>query len=103
MFSTPFTCCSIGAPIVSATVCAFAPGYDAVTLTVGGTMSGYCEMGSDVSAIAPTIVMTMDSTDAKIGRSINTWLIFTARYFFSVSGATVATSAAGIGLGSTSM
>src|SRR5579884_2620506 len=42
----------------------------AVTSTVGGVTSGYCATGRLRSAIAPANVMTMDSTEAKIGRSM---------------------------------
>src|ERR1700719_3871511 len=70
MFSTPLTCCSMGAATVSATTCALAPGYTAETSTVGGVISGYCVTGSVNSAIPPASVITMESTEAKIGRSI---------------------------------
>src|ERR1700720_2844526 len=70
MFSTPFTCCSIGVATVSDTTFAFAPGYLVVTWMVGGAISGYCAMGSVESAITPTSVMTMLITPAKIGRSM---------------------------------
>ncbi len=43
--STPLTCASIGAAMVSRTVRALAPGYIAVTRTVGGVTSGYCATG----------------------------------------------------------
>ena len=46
MFSTPLTCCSIGAAIVSATTWALAPGYWQVTFTVGGAIGGYIAIGS---------------------------------------------------------
>src|SRR5258707_467243 len=68
MPSTPLTACSMGAATVSATVLALAPGYDADTSTVGGVMSGYCATGSVNRAMLPARVMTMLSTDAKIGR-----------------------------------
>src|SRR5690242_11349004 len=68
MPSTPLTCCSIGAATVSATTWALAPGYDADTSTVGGVMSGYCATGNVCSAMLPASTITMDSTDAKIGR-----------------------------------
>src|SRR5437762_562639 len=45
MFSTPLTCCSMGAATVSATTSALAPGYWQVTDTVGGVISGYWAMG----------------------------------------------------------
>src|SRR5579859_4317640 len=68
MPSTPFTCCSIGAATVSATTSALAPGYDADTSTVGGAISGYCASGNVNSAMVPPNTMTIDSTEAKIGR-----------------------------------
>src|SRR3954469_19704092 len=70
MPSTPLTCSSIGAATVSRTVRALAPGYEAVTTTVGGVTSGYWATGSVTRATAPARVMTMDRTDAKIGRSM---------------------------------
>src|ERR1043166_9214356 len=70
MFSTPLTSCSIGVATFSATSSALAPGKLAVTLIVGGTTSGYCAMGSLTSATTPTITMTIDSTLAKMGRSM---------------------------------
>src|SRR5207302_5539333 len=68
MSSTPLICCSIGAATVSATTLALAPGYDADTSTVGGAISGYCAIGSVMSAMPPARVITIDSTEAKIGR-----------------------------------
>src|SRR2546421_4417273 len=73
MCSTPLTSCSIGAATVSASTCGFAPGYRAVTITVGGTMSGNWATGSWTIARAPTRTMTMDKTAAKIGRSMKKW------------------------------
>src|SRR6266481_3402903 len=70
MPSTPLTCCSIGAATVSATTWALAPGYWIVTATAGGVIGGYCAMGRANSAIRPGRVMNMDSTAAKIGRSM---------------------------------
>ena len=46
IFSTPLISCSSGAATVAAAVSAFAPGYDAVTVMLGGATSGYCETGS---------------------------------------------------------
>src|SRR4051812_292567 len=68
--STPFTSCSIGVATVSATTLALAPGYVAVTCTVGGATSGYWAIGSLGSATMPTIRITSDRTVAKIGRSM---------------------------------
>src|SRR3954471_7568071 len=70
MRSTPFTSCSMGVATVSATVLALAPGYVAVTCTVGGATSGYWAIGSCVSATPPTIRNKIDRTVAKIGRSM---------------------------------
>src|SRR3954454_19405571 len=75
MRSTPLTSASIGVATVSPTVLALAPGYVAVTCTVGGATSGYCAIGSCVSATAPTIRITIDSTLAKMGRSMKKWEI----------------------------
>ena len=68
MFGTPFTSCSIGVPSVSAMTSASAPGYWAVTSIVGGAMVGYCAIGRPRSVTAPAITMTIETTDAKIGR-----------------------------------
>src|SRR5262245_53720361 len=73
MLSTPFTSCSIGVATVSDSTCADAPGYAARILTVGGAMSGYSETGSARCTIAPAIVRMIDSTAAKIGRSMKKW------------------------------
>src|SRR3954471_23786018 len=75
MRSTPLTSCSIGVATVSATVLALAPGYVAVTWTVGGATSGYWAIGNCVSATPPTIRNTIDRTVAKIGRSMKKWEI----------------------------
>src|SRR5882757_10420418 len=70
MFSTPLMPCSSGATTVSATTSALAPGYWPLTRTSGGAISGYCAKGSRVTATAPTITSTIDTTAAKIGRSM---------------------------------
>src|SRR6516164_5666092 len=70
MSSTPLISCSSGVATVWATVSADAPGYDAVTFTVGGTISGYCATGRIVSAPRPNKVTKMLSTVAKRGRSM---------------------------------
>src|SRR5262245_5394124 len=70
MFSTPLTCCSIGAATVSETTWALAPGYWQVTITVGGAIWGYMAMGRAQSAIPPASVIAIDRTVAKIGRSM---------------------------------
>src|SRR6266700_5693652 len=70
MFSTPLMPCSSGATTVAATTSALAPGYCPLTRTSGGAMSGYCAKGSRVTATAPIITKTIDTTAAKIGRSM---------------------------------
>src|SRR5580698_109153 len=75
-FSTPLICCSSGVMTVSAMVLGEAPGYVPLTTTVGGTISGYSLMGSDGMANRPPTAMRMASTDAKIGRSMNTEEMF---------------------------
>src|SRR5580658_7644815 len=70
MFSTPLTCCSMGAATVSATTWALAPGYEQSTDTLGGETCGYCAIGSATSDSPPASVITIDKTAAKIGRSI---------------------------------
>src|SRR5512135_46932 len=70
MFSTPLTCCSIGVATDSETSWALAPGQVQSTCTIGGEICGYWATGSVNSAIPPARVMTIDSTEAKIGRSM---------------------------------
>src|SRR5512138_2020497 len=70
MFSTPLISCSSGAATVSAITFGFAPGYCARTCTDGGTTSGYWLIGSCHTARAPIRKMMIDSTAAKIGRSM---------------------------------
>ena len=41
-----------------------------VTSTVGGVISGYWEMGRARTATSPAITITIETTVAKIGRSI---------------------------------
>jgi hypothetical protein len=70
MFSTPLSCCSMGVAMLSETTRALAPGYLEVMTTVGGAISGYCEIGSVNIAIAPTRMVTIEMTAAKTGRSM---------------------------------
>src|SRR4051794_4083609 len=70
MPSTPLICCSIGVATVSATVLAFAPGKAALTMTVGGAISGYCEIGNDTIEMMPTTTVTIEIALAKTGRSM---------------------------------
>src|SRR5271169_886194 len=73
MFSTPLICCSSGATTVSATTSALAPGNWPLTLTTGGAISGYWATGSRPTDTAPTMTKTIDTTAAKIGRSMKKW------------------------------
>src|SRR6266571_8772891 len=70
MPSTPLICSSIGVATVSAMTFGLAPGYCARTTTVGGTTSGYSEIGSAGSDSKPPMKISIDSTPAKIGRSM---------------------------------
>src|SRR5712671_1686950 len=73
MFSTPLICCSSGATTVAATTSALAPGYWPLTLTTGGAISGYWATGSRPTDTAPRMTKTIETTAAKIGRSIKKW------------------------------
>jgi hypothetical protein len=46
---------------------------------VGGVISGYCEIGSEKTAIPPASVMRIEITLAKIGRSMKNREIIRAR------------------------
>lgn len=70
MSSTPLMASSSGVATVSAMTLGLAPGYTARTCTLGGTTSGYSLMGSSGMAIRPAAKMMIDSTAAKIGRSM---------------------------------
>src|SRR6266851_2533428 len=73
MFSTPLICCSSGATTVAATTSALAPGYLPLTLTTGGAISGYWATGSRPRDTAPRMTKTIETTAAKIGRSMKKW------------------------------
>ena len=68
MSSTPLICCSSGVATVWAMVSGLAPGYCAMTMTVGGTRSGYCDTGNTRRAISPIMTKKMDRTAEKTGR-----------------------------------
>src|SRR5262245_36272495 len=70
MFSTPLICCSIGVTTVEATTSALAPGYCPETLMMGGAISGYWATGRRANDTAPTITKTIETTAAKMGRSM---------------------------------
>src|SRR5260370_41895834 len=64
--STPFICSSRGDATLAAITFGFAPGYDALTTTEGGTISGCSEVGSLNIEITPPSKIRTDSTAAKI-------------------------------------
>src|SRR6185436_14765633 len=82
MPSTPLICCSIGATTVSATVSALAPGNWPFTVMIGGAISGYCATGNRQYATPPRITKMMDTTAAKIGRSMKKCDIFMSSDYF---------------------
>src|SRR5687768_9617393 len=70
MPSTPRMDSSSGVATVSAMTLGLAPGYTVRTTTEGGTTSGYSPIGSSGIEIRPAAKITIDSTAAKIGRSM---------------------------------
>src|SRR5262245_22306038 len=68
--STPLICCSSGVMTVSAIVVGDAPGYRPLTTTVGGTTCGNSLTGRSGSETSPATTMMIETTDAKIGRSM---------------------------------
>ena len=79
MSSTPLICSSSGVATVWAMVSGLAPGKLARTWTVGGTTSGYSLIGRTCIDRRPAMVMTIDSTVAKIGRSMKNREMFIGR------------------------
>src|SRR5450432_4633126 len=75
MFSTPFTCCSMGVATACSTFSAFAPLYEPVIFIMGGVISGYWLMGTPFSVINPMIMVKMEITIATIGLLIKNSLI----------------------------
>ena len=71
MPSTPLTCCSMGAATVSATTCGVGAGIDGRDLDRGRRdLRILGDRQRDQTAMPPASVMTIDSTEAKIGRSM---------------------------------
>src|SRR5690606_37340074 len=68
--STPVIASSSGVATVSEITLGLAPGYTLRTTTEGGTTSGYSPIGSSGIEIRPAAKITIDSTAAKIGRSM---------------------------------
>ena len=79
MPSTPLICSSIGVATVSAITRGLAPGYCARTTIVGGTTSGYSEIGSARIESSPARKISRESTAAKIGRSMKNFERFMRR------------------------
>src|SRR5258708_36594916 len=77
-FSTPLISCSSGVTTVSAIVFGDAPGYCPRMITVGGTISGYWLIGSCGIDTRPTTTITIEITEAKIGRSMKNDEMFIA-------------------------
>src|SRR5258706_11888862 len=75
MFSTPLIASSKGVATALATTSAFAPGYDAVTCTVGGAMSGNKVTGIVNNDINPNKRIMIDTTVDKTGLSINLFIM----------------------------
>src|SRR5215470_13982107 len=71
IFSTPFTASSIGVATVRATTSALAPGYTAVTCTLGGAISGNKVTGKVNKDNPPNKRRMIEITVDNIGRSIN--------------------------------
>jgi hypothetical protein len=67
-FSTPLVCCSSGVATDASTSVALAPMKVVVTWIIGGTISGYCAMGSPRMATKPSSTRMIDRTIATIGR-----------------------------------
>src|SRR4051812_16553712 len=70
MFSTPLIWFSSGAATVCSITSADAPGYTARTVTTGGAISGYWPIGRVRIEARPAMTMNVESTAAKIGRSM---------------------------------
>ena len=56
------------------------------TATAGGVIGGYWAIGKEDSAIPPVRVMKMDSTAAKIGRSMKKREIMVSPYWLPLGG-----------------
>src|SRR6478736_122351 len=72
MFWTPLMDCSNGIRTDSTRTFALAPGYEIITITVGGAMLGNCAIGSVLIPSTPRNRRMIEMTIAKAGR----WRIF---------------------------
>jgi hypothetical protein len=101
MFSTPLIFCSSGVATDASTSVALAPMKVVVTWIIGGTISGYCEMGRPLMATTPSRTVMMEITIATIGRLTKKRAMV---YFTSTAaGAVLAAGVAGAGLAETVM
>jgi hypothetical protein len=73
---------SSGVATALATTSAVAPGYDAVTCTVGGAMSGNNVIGKENNDINPSKRSMIDTTVDKTGLSINLFIMSLSLYLF---------------------
>ncbi|MNE13669.1 hypothetical protein D3C87_952820 [compost metagenome] len=70
IFSTPLICSSKGVTTERITVSLFPPGYEPLTITVGGEISGNRVTDNRVRPITPSITSTIEITVANTGLSI---------------------------------
>ena len=68
MFSTPLIFCSSGVATDASTSVALAPMKVVVTWIIGGTISGYCEIGRPLMATTPSRTVMIEITIATMGR-----------------------------------
>ncbi len=68
MFSTPLIFCSSGVATDASTSVALAPTKVVVTWIIGGTTSGYCEIGRPLMATTPSSTVMIEMTIATMGR-----------------------------------
>src|SRR5262245_58701769 len=68
MFSTPLIFCSSGVATEASTSVALAPMNVVVTWIIGGTISGYCEIGRPLMATTPSSTVMIEITIATMGR-----------------------------------
>ena len=72
--SAPAICASSGVRVLFAIVSASAPGYEAVTTTVGGVRFGNCDIGRLLIAVNPKIIIIMAITAERTGLFIKNLL-----------------------------
>ena len=70
MPGTPLIACSNGISTELVNTVELAPGYEAYTITIGGAMSGNCDLGKVYIASPPMNIMTKEITMASAGLRI---------------------------------